>query len=295
MINSTSYLSEQQLQDLEQLKAICQKTDGSVPNLYPHILAQRRALPANVLYYDQFHLTGFLSVYFFYDKAVEVALLIHPSVRRRGVAKKLIQTILPLIKSHSLNTLIFSSPSNLNDQWLTTAGLSFLHSEYYMERHDLKPLLEYKPNLTFREATINDIAVLSALDKACFPNKDANPVERFQQLFDDRNYQIFIAFQNGQPVGKAHIRWQEKGATLSDITVMPSMQGKGIGTALITYCINYALSEGKPHLSLDVETHNKRALNLYTRLGFVVENACDYWSISVNQVEQRGELSSQAQ
>ncbi len=44
------------------------------------------------------------------------------------------------------------------------------------------------------------------------------------------------------------------------------------------------LSEGKSRVDLDVETHNKKALNLYIQLGFHIQNACDYWSINVNQL-----------
>jgi len=161
-----------------------------------------------------------------------------------------------------------------------------LHSEYYMERDDLNPLLDCNQTLTFREASIQDITVLCAIDDACFPKTQGKSTERFQQIFDDRNYQVFMAYQNNQPIGKAHLRWENQGVTLSDIAVLPKLQGKGFGSALISHCINYALSEGKPNVNLDVETHNQRALNLYTRLGFHVQNACDYWSIELNKLQE---------
>lgn len=285
MINTLYQLNEQHLKDLEQLKAICKTVDGSIPNLFTHILSQRRTLPASVMIYDQNHLIGFLSVFFFYDDAVEIGLLVHPSARKRGIAKQLIQTILPLVQTHNFHTLIFSSPQNLNTHWLTALGFSYQHSEFYMERNELSPLLDYNNTLTFREATIKDLPMLCAIDDACFPKKESKPMDRFQQLLDDRNYQIFVAYHNNQPIGKAHIRWESQGATLSDISILPKLQGKGFGTVLIAFCINYALSEGKSLLSLDVETHNQRALNLYTRLGFLVQNACDYWTIEMTQLQ----------
>lgn len=283
MIKNTNQLNELHLKDLEQLKTQCKTVDGSVPNLYPHILAQQRAFPANILYYENQQLMGFLSVFFFYDDAVEVALLVHPSVRRRGIAKQLVEAILPLIQTHHFRKLIFSCPSHLNNHWLPSMGFSYLHSEYYMERDDLNPLLDYNKSLTFREANVKDIPILCTIDEACFPKKDTKPSDRFQQLLDDRTYELMMVFQNHHPIGKAHLRWETHGATLSDIAIVPALQGKGLGTALITHCINYALSEGKPHLSLDVETHNQRALNLYTRLGFLIQNACDYWTVGINQ------------
>jgi ribosomal protein S18 acetylase RimI-like enzyme len=153
-----------------------------------------------------------------------------------------------------------------------------------MVRDDLSPFLEFKPSLNFRTAIMEDIPLLCTLDEACFPTKQSDAVERFQHLIDGREYQIILAYQNNNPVGKAHLRWQANGVTLSDIAVFPAQQGKGIGTTLISYCINLALSEGKPHLNLDVETHNQRALELYIRLGFHTQNACDYWAIDVSQL-----------
>jgi ribosomal protein S18 acetylase RimI-like enzyme len=286
MLNTTNQLNTQQLKELEQLKIICKKTDGSIPNLYTHLLMQERRLPTIVLYYEKEQLIGFLSVYFFYDDAVEVALLVHPKTRRKGIAKKLVKKILPLILENNYFKLIFSSPAHLNDRWLPGLAFSYKHSEYYMERHDLNPLLDKRNHLVFRTATLEDIPQLCVLDEACFHKTPTELNSRFQHILSERDYQIILAFDKGQLIGKAHLRWQKHGATLSDIAVFPEKQGHGLGTALITHCINYALSEGKPDLDLDVETHNKKALNLYTRLGFLTQNACDYWEIETNQLHK---------
>ncbi|RUR20718.1 GNAT family N-acetyltransferase [Legionella sp. km535] len=286
MITNLNQLNQHQLKELEGLMAICKKSDGSIPNTYIHILSQVRTLPASSLYYEKEELIGFLSAYFFYEDAVEIALMVKPSERKRGIARQLIESIIPIIEYHEFQRLIFSSPSHLNDPWLLEKGFTYLHSEYYMEREELNPLLDTNKSLTFRKADMNDIPVLSAIDKACFPKHYVESVERFQHIIEGREYQIIIAIKNNKPIGKAHIRWQENGATLSDIAILPAYQGKGLGTSLITYCINQALIEGKPLLNLDVETHNLKALNLYSRLGFLIQNACDYWEINLKQLQK---------
>lgn len=283
MINNTNQLNEQQLQDLKVLAQVCKKKDGSTPNLYPHILAQHRAFPASLLYYDKDQLIAFLSIYFFYDDAVEVSVLVHPEYRQQGIAKQLIQTILPLVQYQNYFTLIFSAPKGLNS-FLVNAPYLYLHSEYYMERNELTPILEYNKALTFRAANFDDIPTLSILDELCFPQKHGHLPERFNQLLDNREYEVILAIHNNIIIGKAHIRWTEQEGTFSDIAIHPQQQAKGFGTSLIAYCINHALSKGIHSLNLDVETHNKTALNLYTRLGFAVHNACDFWSIDIAQL-----------
>ena len=286
MITTTNQLDEGKLHDLEQLMSACKKVDGSTPNVYMHLLTQARALPTIVLYYEKKQLIGFLSIYFFFENAIEVALFVHPKARHKGIALQLMQSILPLMRQYNYPKLIFSSPAYLNDSWLLTHGFTHQHSEYYMERHSVTPLLMPQKPLDFRVATGEDIPQLCLLDEQCFHKTQEELRPRFEHILSEHQYEIILAYTNNQFIGKAHLRWQNKGVTLSDIAVFPEQQGLGLGTALITYCINYALSEGKPKLNLDVETHNKKALELYTRLGFHIENACDFWVIDLVQIEK---------
>lgn len=287
MLQTTDKLDEKQLKDLEDLQLRCKKKDISTPNLYTHILSQPRIFPAAVLYYKNMKLLGFLSAFFFYDKAVEVSLLVDPKARRQKIASKLIETILPLLQSQQLPTLIFSCPQKLNDNWLEKLGFSFMHSEYFMQRKILNPLLVSNHSLVFRPAENTDMPLLYSLDEACFGVKENADAHRFHNLIDNREYYVAIALVNNKPIGKAHMRWEAKGATLSDIAIEPSLQGKGLGSALIAHCVNYALSEGKSTISLDVETHNQKALNLYIRLGFSIQNACDYWKIGIDELSSK--------
>lgn len=280
MIINNHQINADQLLALEQLSLACKESDRSAPNIYPHILTQQRTFAANFLFYDQKQLLGFLGAFFFYDDAVEISLLVHPAYRNKGIARQLLHAVLPLIQFQNYATLIFSCPAELNTKWLLAKNYTYKHSEFYMERDELRPVLESNNNLSFHSATPNEIEALCALDVACFPKKSTNVPNRFHHLFDNRDYQIFLAVHNNQIIGKAHMRWQPQEATLSDIAVTPSQQGKGYGSSLIAHCINLALSEGKPLINLDVETHNQRALNLYTRFNFKIKNACDYWSIT---------------
>lgn len=283
MIINTNQLSVEQLDDLERLSQACKQHDRLLPNIYTHILSQPRMFPACLLHYDQGKLIGFLSAYFFYDDAVEVSILVHPEARRKKIATTLLQAIMPLIQSQRYQTLIFSSPADLNSSWLIEKQFIYKHSEYSMERGDLQPILASKQALSCRTATRDDILYLCALDEACFPQKQSNIIQRFEHLFNGHDYQIILAMYKNQVIAKAHMRWQQQCVTLSDIAVMPQHQGQGFGSELIIHCINLALSEGIHVLDLDVETHNQKALNIYTRLGFVTKNACDYWSIALEQ------------
>ena len=52
------------------------------------------------------------------------------------------------------------------------------------------------------------------------------------------------------------------------LAVAPSARGRGLGEALMQALVAAARQEGHPALSLSVEEDNRRALGIYTRLGF---------------------------
>ncbi|MFC3909823.1 GNAT family N-acetyltransferase [Legionella dresdenensis] len=289
MLICNRQLDEKQLKEIEALAAECQKTDGGAPAIYYHLLRQRRDSESNVLDYDDSgNLVGFLSVYFFYDDACEISLLVSPEHRRYGVASKMLRTIMPLLHTKKMASLIFSSGLE-HDKLMSLSGKAarfvYKYSEYHMQRNGYEPVIMGYPALFIREATDSDLTDLCVIDSACFDSQNATMQERFEYLLADRNYTILLALRNNKPIGKAHIRWQTDGAIFSDIAIIPQEQGKGLGGELLSYCINQSLSMGKNKITLDVETNNSNALNLYLRHGFKTATRRNFWSISTSELE----------
>jgi ribosomal protein S18 acetylase RimI-like enzyme len=58
---------------------------------------------------------------------------------------------------------------------------------------------------------------------------------------------------------------------VSDLVVQPSWRNKGVATSLLEYCSDVVckVEWTEPHLHLLVETNNRKALNLYSRLQFI--------------------------
>lgn len=88
MLSNTNQLNEDQLNDLEQLKNVCKKKDGSVPNLYTHLLTQKRNLPTILMHYDKHHLVGFLSVFFFMRMRLKSHCLFIQTIDVKALLKK---------------------------------------------------------------------------------------------------------------------------------------------------------------------------------------------------------------
>ena len=280
MLITNCQLSSQQLGDLEQLRQRCKKIDGNDIPIYPNLLTQQRPTPSNLLLYEQSQLIGFLSLFFFYENGCELILLVDPDWRRLGLARKLIQAIIPLLRIEKIKRIILPAPTKCGQPWLPAQGFTYEHSEYELTlpaNHILTPI---KPRLIVRDTMLTDTAVIASIDAACFPTGSPPPIAHFQQLIKNPSYTILLAFLKQQAIGKVHIFWGENCCRLSDIGILPQQQNEGYGSEMLYSCINYIQNKQKFPIHLDVETSNHSALNLYYRLGFKINNACDYWVTS---------------
>lgn len=275
----THQLDDGQLNQLDLLSADCKRVDGNVIAVYKHLISKDRIIPCNLLYYKQDQLIGFFSTFFFHEDTCEIAMMVAPNHRRQGIASRMLSIMGPLIRAQDIDKLAFSAPHGLNNHWLPVVGFQYLGSEYQMLRHQTEPLSITNNTLTVRLATATDIPTLCAIDSVCFPRQKTDMPARFNSILNDPSYSIFIINQDGVPVGKAHIFWQNTNVRLTDIAIIPRAQKRGFGSAIIAHCINYSLAVNRQDVILEVETSNQNALNLYSRLGFVISNAHDYWTI----------------
>lgn len=268
----TNQLHSHQIRSITALSKACQEIDGQFIPYYPHILSKPRASSCNILYYQGEQLVGFLSPFFFYDAACEIAIMVAPAYRRQGVARALIAEIKPLLQTEKIKTAIFSASHP--QAWLADKGFQYKNSEYQMRLPLQQAIPIENTTCQFRFANTTDLANIFMLDEVCFGKKQYSSAHHLMSFLNHPNNCIIIAESAGRVIGKAHIADKR----ISDIAVLPELQGQGLGRAMLIFCVNHALTKKLAYLELDVETANKRAINLYTRLGFKVTNVCDFWS-----------------
>jgi ribosomal protein S18 acetylase RimI-like enzyme len=105
------------------------------------------------------------------------------------------------------------------------------------------------------------------LTDAELPQVDAKlPLSRLDYL---QTY--LIAWEEGEPVGQAHVAWE--GTTLGvpeiqDVFVPEELRGRGIGTRLSRAAEELAQARGYTEISISASLSNDGALRLYRRLGF---------------------------
>jgi ribosomal protein S18 acetylase RimI-like enzyme len=135
------------------------------------------------------------------------------------------------------------------------------------ERRDRDFILSLVPRLMeFGPPPWRDAGQMTATDKEVIEQVLlTNPPGTIILLAEDRS---------GAPLGFIHLNTtrdyftRERHGHISDIVVAPAGEGRGVGRVLMEAGEEWARSQGFRLLTLNVFANNRRALNLYERLGY---------------------------
>jgi ribosomal protein S18 acetylase RimI-like enzyme len=81
--------------------------------------------------------------------------------------------------------------------------------------------------------------------------------------------EYLVAWEDGQPVGHAHVAWEHEPPELQDVFVPEALRRRGIGAALSRAFEAQARKRGHRLVGLEVSQDNTGAIALYERLGYV--------------------------
>lgn len=138
----------------------------------------------------------------------------------------------------------------------------------------LTPPAGTPPGLVFRPATLADLAALHA---ACYPER---PWSRFfahgERLLgwqeNGRCHWLLAETEaTGAPIGSGQLLRYPHGAEVANLAVTPAWQGRGAGAALLRLFFRLGRHLDLPALEIGVDAANSRALDLYLRMGFVMQ------------------------
>ena len=135
-------------------------------------------------------------------------------------------------------------------------------------------------NLTFREATLDDVpTVLSLYEAAGVDPPGTADLElaraTFLRMQRYPDYRVWLAELDGEPVATLALAIMDNlghrcapSALVEDVAVHPKCQGQGIGRALIGHAIGQARAQGCYKLALSSNAKRAGAHAFYERLGF---------------------------
>lgn len=145
------------------------------------------------------------------------------------------------------------------------------------------PITMPSTHYTIQSATMNDVDILFEIDRQAF-----SPM--WQMTYDDMRHArrtaavCTMARDGDQVVGFQLSTIHHYNGHLARLAVLPHMQGKGVGSTLVSDLVRHFNRRRLDYVSVNTQLSNPTSHHLYTKLGFV-RNGYDMpiWGIQLQQ------------
>ena len=231
----------------------------------------------DLLWWEDGQLLGFLGIYGSGRTHLELAGMVDPDARRRGIGRALLEAALPAVKAHGVERIltVVPRPSAAGQEFCRSFGMTYEHSEHAL-RLDARPeAAPREPELALRQATVDDIAKLSDLFRDGFGDDGYVDPAR---LAGERSRTLLIT-QGDETVGTIALARDGARGAIYGFVVESRRRGNGIGGQALRCACKDLFDAGADRVELEVEVENDRALGLYTSVGFSLLATDDYYEL----------------
>lgn len=125
--------------------------------------------------------------------------------------------------------------------------------------------------MNIREMTIQDLGIITNIDRLCFPVSWTEQ-DYQNEILGNEYAQLYVLENDHQIIGYIDFWITFETCQLTKIAVLPSHRGKGYSKQLMDYMIKKAEEAYCESVSLEVRVSNDIAFKLYESYGFIKVN-----------------------
>lgn len=270
-------LTERELDAIGELEREVVAADGGRLKLVWNSLRRRTGDQIeDLLWWEDGRLLGFLGLYSF-ATPIELAGMVAPDARRRGIGGALLDAALPLCRARSQERALLVVPRGSPGGRALALGRggTLDHSEHALVLVGDPVGTERASGVSLRRAAPDDGPFISRLLEVGF----GLPTAESANMVNSSLGRTWLVERNGDPVGTLAISPHDRGPGIFGFVIDPARQGRGLGReALRQMCVRLR-KDGAERIELEVEVENERALTLYTTIGFTPVITEDYYSL----------------
>lgn len=273
-------LSQADLQQIDALTAAVEQHDNIILKLNRDWLSERNPDEANdFLYYKDGRLVGFLPLFHFNNRVIEISGMVHPDCRRQGIFTEMRRAAVEEVKSRNVPKILFivENRAETGKKAMADCGARYEFSEFFMKLNQPPALVEKHP-IRLRPAVEADLDAITGALVVCF-NLPEDSMRESTSLNKPGRHRYAIEL-DGQVIGTVAASYVEEGKSfLYGFCILPEFQGRGYGRQALMWAVHRSLADGVQEVELEVATENDSALNLYKSCGFEVVSGYDYYAL----------------
>lgn len=303
-----SKLTENLLADVKKLVRDCKALDGfESPFHWDCVEHRKNPFIHEILCYMDQTLVGYMALYYFKEKEVEITLVIHPEYRQIKVLRLIWEQIKLTVHRNKIETEFYTFTIHQKDECiinvLKEAEANKVSQVYKLVLSQkgfigvrakigtgTEPEIEIdndndNKTIQIRSAEITDKASLIELECACFGTNAKAYHDNLEFLFRDSKQMIFVLEDNKVIIGKAHYKIEGNEAFLFDFCIKPSEQSKGFGNILLKQSLQEVFNKINPENNLPLvnkvylETDSPNFLKWYKKIGFKEMAIFEHWKL----------------
>lgn len=278
MIELSRGLSPRALEAISALEARTVAADGGRLKLEWGTLRGRSGERAeDILWWRGDQLLGFLGLYSYDGRNVELAGMVDPAARRQGIATALLEAALTSCRERAFQRALLVTPrASLAARSLALGrGAVLDHAEYALVLEHEPSEGPARPELVTRTATPADVPAIAELLRVAFGFTSDDVVMKLVTP----SARTVVVESAGAVIGTVRLTRDGETGGVYGFAVTPSQQGRGIGREVLRRVCRELVAEGARRVGLEVAVQNERALGLYTSIGFTAVTTEDYYAL----------------
>lgn len=206
----------------------------------------------------------------------EWSIVVAPMYRRVGIGSALASVVQEGFTQRGVDgeLALVVAGAHYSRTFIEQLGYVYSFSEATLEAHAEK--MDQACDLTIRRY-VNEHTALVEIYSTAFGDLPEESVELIAYNTSTEGRVLWVAKYGEHVVGtvtsvkEGDVQW------VTALAVHPNFGGQGIGSTLLAWVKDYAVTNGEHFVMLDVEIENEKALRVYEKAGFFIVMQVDYF------------------
>lgn len=280
-IKACNQLKDNTISEIRAIEEICNAQDNLKSNTFlDNSMNFNKEIKSLFLAYEEDKLVSFLNIFIPTSKEGEISACTLPEYRQKGYFKALFNEALQELNKYKVDDvlLVLEDKAEAAKTIAINLGAEYDFSEYLLRfNEDVNLQLIPPSSLKVLEAKIEHLEAMVKLAQVTFNDSYEDAKAMINNAFETESRKQYIIKLEENIIGMAGASFEEGEASIFGVGILPEYRGKGYSKILLNEVIKDIYINHTKSITLEVNSSNNIAFNLYTKNGFTIDNAFHYY------------------